>query len=386
MISLTDLRKKSLEERSTIQKEPIGIRVAEDKDGELVLISHRSEQIKTRAQFMEAHGVDPTEYELKDYTAGVWNQMSTLNGLVDLWRVSGKLIQKPLSPTRVKCLLDTAIESHKRAIKFKFPKAKNVSNGQLCVLGVPDLHIGKLAWSPETGHGNYDCHIAKLVWEDAITDLLSRAPDCEECWLPIGNDFFNVDNHARTTTNGTPQDEDGRWQKTYKLGCDMAIWAITQCRKRFPKVKVIIVGGNHDMERTYYLGDMLERLSQFMDGVEVDNRELDRKYFNWGEVGIGLAHGDRMKEKEIAQLFAYEAPQIWGITKRREMLYGHVHHSVVKDMGGVIARWLPALCPPDHWHSKSGYAMAEKAATLLVYNKRSFRTQEHYSPEESLFS
>lgn len=371
-----------------VTKEGMGVAFYPDGDGETgapVIAVHETDQIRTLDQLLDAAKVSREDWEVVTFKPNVWHQMSTENGLVPLWQAKAILRRKDLSQTNVRDLVVRGMSALKTALKVALPKKKWVPNGKLCIMGVPDLHLGKLSWAPETGHGHWDCSIAKKVWEEAIDDLLSRAPDCDECWLPLGSDFFNVDNDQDTTTSGTPQDEDGRWQKTFRLGVEMTKWAIGRCRKRFPRVRVMMVYGNHDRQRSFYLGELLAEVAEFVDGVDVDNRPLDRKYYQWGETGIGLAHGDRLKEKDLGALCQNEAREIWGKTKRFELLLGHVHNPIVKTIAGVLTRWLPALCPPDLWHSKSGYVMAEKAATALIYDERAMQVQLMHYPDPKNF-
>ena len=371
------------EKRLQTTREGLGVqfyRDGLDGDGVPTIVAHKSEQIKTLDELLDASKVNRSEWEVERWKPNVWNSFSNANGLIHLFQVTAQLRRKALSPEHIDRLVEQAFAGVKRAIKMPLVKPKPSAVGKMFMLGVPDLHLGKLAWGPETGHGNWDCNIAKKVWEEAIDDLITQAPDCEECWLPLGSDFFNVDNHEGKTTNGTPQDEDGRWQKTFDLGIEICMWAIARCRKKFPKVKIIMVYGNHDNTRSYMLGKVLEAEVRHMEGVSIDCGRADRKYFQWGNTGIGIAHGARLKEKDIPNLFAFEAAEIWGRTKRREFIFGHVHHSVTKEIGGVLARWISALCAPDYWHSKSGYVMAEKTACGFVYDQIGMRSQIMHYP------
>ena len=63
----------------------------------------------------------------------------------------------------------------------------------------------------------------------------------------------------------------------------------------------------------------------------------------------------------------------------------HLAKSGTPTMGGVLVRWIPALCPPDAWHSKSGYTMSEKAAMLFEYDQRGMRNMLVHYPDERLF-
>ena len=380
--------KRLRDRRLQLTREGVGVlfyEKGERGEGTPTIVAHETEQIKTLEELLDAAKVDKEEWEVDRWRPNTWSQMSAANGLLQLWQVRAELRKKPLSPKQIDHLIEIGFASIKRGIKMPVIKLKPEAKGKMAMIGIPDLHLGKLAWSPETGHGNWDCNIAKKVWEEAFDDLLARAPACEECWLPLGSDFFNVDNNLGQTTNGTPQDEDGRWQKTFDLGEEICLWAMARCRKKFPKVKVIMVYGNHDSQRSYMLGKTLRAHATHMDGVEVDCDRRDRKYFEWGTTGIGIAHGDRMKEKDLSNLCQNEAREIWGRTTRFELILGHIHNPIVKTMGGVLTRWLSALCPPDYWHSKSGYVMAEKSATLFVYDKKGMQTQLMHYPDPALY-
>ena len=375
----------TIKSKLKVTEKPIGIAVDYDKDGIPTIHAHKSEQIKTLEALLSAAEIDREMWEVEKFTPNVWNVFSNANGLIHLWQAKAVLKKRDFSQKQIAQWFHEALSKCKIALKTPILKADKTPTGKMFLLGVPDLHLGKYAWSEETGHGNWDCKIAQNAWEEAIDDLLSRAPDCDECWFPLGNDFFNVDDYLQNTTNGTHQDEDGRWQKTFRYGVEMTKWAIARCRRKFPKVKVIMVYGNHDRQRSWYLGELLLELSNFMDGVEVDNRPLDRKYFKWGQTGIGVAHGDRLKEKDLANLCQNEAREIWGTTKRFELILGHIHNPVVKTLGGVLTRWLSALCPPDMWHSKSGYTMAEKTATGLVYDQVGMINQLTHYPDTTKY-
>lgn len=363
--------------------ETVGIKVVTDSDGNPEIVAHTTHQINSVEELIKEARIDMGVWEVASFDANVWHQMSTKNGLVPLWQAKAKFKRRELSISAFQEIFGNALKQVRVAkLGGKFKPCKT-SNGKLVVIGVPDLHLGKLAWTDETGHGNYDSRIAKDVWMKAIDYLIAESPNAEECWLPLGSDFFNVDNDSRTTTGGTPQDEDGRWQKSFRLGVEMCNWAIARCRTKWPKVKVIMVYGNHDRQRSFYLGELLKNLEPYLDGVEVDNQPLDRKYYEWIHTGIGIAHGDKLREKDLAVLCQNEAREIWGRTRKFDLLLGHIHQPVVKSIGGVTARWLPALCPPDVWHSKHGYVTVEKGAVSLVYTDRGMVAQYNYYPDEA---
>lgn len=291
-----------------------GVRISTDKDGLPIIESHPTKQIKTLDELLQQANYSLDEWEVLQSVANVWHQMSGANGLVPLWQVKATLRRKDLSREQVSEIIRESIKALRESIRTALPKVKVSPKGKgvMCEFALPDLHLGKLAWSEETGHGSWDLKIARKVYETALDDLIARAPEAEEAWFVIGNDFFNVDGDTKTTTAGTPQDEDGRWQKTFREGKTLIMQSIGRLKKKFPKVKVIVVYGNHDKQRSFYLGELLYEVARAIGdpSLTIDNRPLSRKFYQWGETGIGFTHGDKLKEKNLAHICQYEAREI----------------------------------------------------------------------------
>jgi hypothetical protein len=366
-----------------------GIRVVNGRDGMPVIEAHATNQCKTVEQLLEETNYNLDEWDIISSEAGVTHKISDVFGLVPLYKVRAKLAKKLVSKQSLEDLLKAAGESFRSALKVpanKLAQKKRAAKGTMVEFALPDLHLGKLAWNEETGGGNWDLEIAERVWKDAITNLVQRSPEAEEAWIVIGNDFFNVDNNKGETTAGTPQDEDGRWQRTFRKGIELIFWTVGVMRRKFPKVKIIMVYGNHDNQRAFYLGEVLTNRFIGDNTVEVDNNPTDRKFYQWGETGIGFAHGDGIKPKDLPNLCQNEARDIWGRTKHFEMHLGHFHQEMVRNVGGVQIRYCPALCPPDAWHAKSGYTMSEKGALMFVYDQKGLSEQKFYRPDAKFFA
>jgi hypothetical protein len=240
-----------------------------------------------------------------------------------------------------------------------------------------DLHWGKLAWAEETGD-HYDTKIAKKRFFDAIDKLLARASgfEIERIVFPIGNDFFNSDYshpYGRTTA-GTPQEDDLRWQKTFREGRKLLFEGIERLRQ-FAPVDVIVVPGNHDFERSFYLGDSLQGWYSHVEDVTVNNLASTRKYYKYGDCLIGYTHGDNEKVADLPMLMAVEQPENWAKTKYREFHLGHFHskkeikYQSTKETAGVVLRWMRSLSGTDSWHAKKGYKGAVQSAEAFVWKK-----------------
>ncbi|MBK8609093.1 MAG: hypothetical protein IPL84_03900 [Chitinophagaceae bacterium] len=159
------------------------------------------------------------------------------------------------------------------------------------VIDLPDLHFDKLAWGKETGK-DWDMKISSSLYMKAIDDLVSKASvySVEKILYPVGNDMFNSDTIDNTTTKGTKQIVDGRWKKSFVLARKLIVSAALKLSKIAP-VDIMIVPGNHDEQKTFYLGDALECRFYNDANVNVDNTPTMRKYFKYGKTLIAYTHG-----------------------------------------------------------------------------------------------
>jgi hypothetical protein len=242
-------------------------------------------------------------------------------------------------------------------------------------MSCPDLHLGKLAWERETGT-NYDSKICIQSFHGAIEHFLrcTSGLNIDEILFPIGNDFLHTDNELNETANGTRQDADSRWQKMYLKGKKILVEAIDRLRGR-ANVRVVIVPGNHDRTRCFYLGDTLESWYHNCAEVEIDNSPPLRKYVKYGVNLLGFSHGNEEKVNDLPALMAVEQPQLWAETIHREWHLGHLHKrkehrfTAGDTNHGVVTRILPSLSATDAWHAKKGYVKGQRAAECYLWSR-----------------
>lgn len=254
---------------------------------------------------------------------------------------------------------------------FKNQKEKN-----LLEISIYDAHIGKLCWAGETGE-NYDVKIASKRFISAIEGLIERAKGCgfERIMFVVGNDFFNSDTILNTTTAGTPVDEDLRWQKTFKLGLRLLVQGIDIMRQYAP-VDILIIPGNHDYTRSFFVGEALSAWYRNDENVKIDNGASPRKYYRYGKVLIGLTHGNEEKEARLPQLMALERKQDWAETDHREFHCGHFHSKravsyklpIYNEDLGVLIRYMSSISSTDSWHFKKSFVGPNRAAEAYLWN------------------
>jgi hypothetical protein len=257
-------------------------------------------------------------------------------------------------------------------------KPHKVSNdGCLFVPCIFDLHLGKLAWKEETGE-DYDLKIAEEKFVLAIEDLIRKVSGnkIDKILFPVGNDIYNSDKALpfAQTTAGTPQQDDSRWQKMFRTGVRLIVWAINRLSSIAP-VDVVTVFSNHDHERVFYLGEVISAVFHNHKNVNIDNSPMVRKYYKYGTCLFGLAHGHNERPEQLPLLMAQESKSIWAETCYREWLLGHLHHSkkmlteTSKDYSGVKVTYLTSPSAPDAWHFSKGFTGSIKGAEAFIYDK-----------------
>lgn len=248
------------------------------------------------------------------------------------------------------------------------PPARQMS-GLMLEVPIVDLHLGKLAWAPETGE-NYDYKIATDRFEFVIGDIISRVQDreFERVLFPIGQDFFNYDTLMGETASGTRQDNDLRWQKLFSVGVEVLVRAIDALTMIAP-VEVLAIPGNHDLMTSFYAIQYLDAWYRGSERVRVNPDPRSRKYIEFGECLIGYSHGDKEKKRIFGNM-QVEAAEAWGRTKFREWHCGHFHSEQVQEEHGVIVRRLSSMTGTDSWHYTSGYVGAIVKNQSFVWDKR----------------
>lgn len=349
----------------------------DDKKGEL---SSMSPGIQTLDALLSHAQVDLSVWEVDRHVINKWEVGAVVEGKIitsPLFQIKAWL-RRVRSSTEAVNLLKEIVEDIRKKAPARPAKLRNVAlktaaKKNLLELSIFDLHFGKLCWGQECGE-DWDSKIAEHTYLQAVDELLARtnSMDVGHILLPIGNDFFNVDNAANTTTAGTPQSEDGRWQKSFVTGRKMMVHAIERVREVAP-VSLIMVSGNHDYERLFYLGDVLEAWFHKTADVDVNNTAVQRKYFQWGECLLGFTHGNNEKHKDLPLIMATEAKEQWAKTRFREFHVGHwhqkreMHFQPVVEQNGIRVRIIPSLCPPDAWHKSKGYE-GLRAAEAYVWS------------------
>ena len=252
------------------------------------------------------------------------------------------------------------------------PKKKNkqLDDNKLLELSGIELHLGKMAWSGETGQ-DYDKNIAQDRFNTIYNEILEqqKVEQCGTCLMCIGNDFFNSDTVNATTTKGTPQTNDLRWQKLFNIGLELYTKMILGLSDKFNNLEIRLQSGNHDKMASFYLYIALSCYFKDYKNIHFSKDYKDVQCFLWGKCGIFFSHGD-VNLKRLIKSIPAEFYEEWGKTIFRELHLGHLHKElVVDDDSGMITRRIGSPTATDQWHYEERFIGATQKYQTFVWDK-----------------
>ena len=256
------------------------------------------------------------------------------------------------------------------------PPPKFSNSDLLSVYGIGDPHVGLYAWKAETG-ADFDLTIAEDLNVGAFARLVSVAPDSEEALIIEAGDLLHADDSSNMTpTSGNVLDVDSRYAKVVQVALRILKRAVDLALAKHKKVTVWIVGGNHDPHSSFMVALCLNAFYSNEPRVVIDLSPAQYRYLLFGKVLIGAAHGHGAKAEQLPQRMAHDMAPEWGVSLFRYWYLGHIHHTVVKEIGGVIIEYLRTMAARDAWHALKGY-LAGRDMKLFIHHKSFGEIERH---------
>ena len=235
-------------------------------------------------------------------------------------------------------------------------------------ISIADYHLAK-----KTVDGDNDPATRALRYVTMAQSLIEKVKanyNINNAVLPISNDFFHTDNYQHQTTNGTPQDTIMDYSEEYELGFAVLVDTINMLRKYASNVTVVLVQGNHDRTKSFYLAHALDVFFRDEIDVEFIREHSVIKGITLGNTFIGWHHGN-CKIEDLPLLFATHPKYShqFGDAVYREVHTGDKHHYMAKEVKGVRIQQMPSLSGTDRWHLDNNYVHSVRAALALVYDR-----------------
>jgi len=239
----------------------------------------------------------------------------------------------------------------------------------LCaVFPVADLHIGLLTDEEETGT-DWNGKIAGQVFSQTFGRLVSVTPSAGTAILAQLGDLTHTDDQRNVTPqSGHQLDADTRYFMILRRAVAAMKWAIDTLRAKYPRVIYRGCRGNHDITAHYAVTLALTEHYRDVDGVTIIDNAGEFYCHEYGANMILLHHGDKAKPERLVHFAAAEWPEMWGRTKHRLALSGHVHHATKKEIGGMTFESVGTIIPRDAYAIGHAYS-ANRALVSITLDK-----------------
>jgi hypothetical protein len=253
-----------------------------------------------------------------------------------------------------------------------------IENGDsIAIINLYDAHIDKLVLIDETNpEGSVEKNCKNF--EEAFNKLLSQSLvyNPEKIIFPIGNDFFNANDNRNTTLKGTPQDSNPYWKKSFIQGFLMLKNCIDKARL-YCEVEVPLVISNHDADKLFYLGQILNVIYEKDSLVTIDTSTKSRKYLKYGLNLIGFSHGNNEKNyiNSLPSTIMIENKSIMSEIDYIHHFCGDIHHketyihNSTKDLKGCTISFLRCLSDLSKWEYDKGFVGIPKTAESYIFTK-----------------
>jgi predicted phosphodiesterase len=301
-----------------------------------------------------------------------------VRGVSTLYNDEGKPVNQWVKSVADKeAMLEAALEAFKAGFleeidglykPVQAPEAAKETD-RLSAYLIGDHHLNALCWSPETGGDDWDTNIAQDVLIKAVDKLVSVAGESEVGALINLGDFLHANSSDNKTAKGTPVDVDGRLGRVIRIVGNLFRVLITRMLETHKEVWLINVRGNHDPDASLWLNEMMRLYFANEPRVKVFDNFSKWIHFEWGETLVVLHHGDRVKTQALYEAVTRDYAEEWGRTRYRYLYHGHIHHRTVTELGGLHLESFGVLCPPDSFHSASGYGSARSMSCVILDKK-----------------
>lgn len=245
---------------------------------------------------------------------------------------------------------------------------KEVEDDLMVVIPMGDPHFGMHAWWEDAGE-DFDLKIAESLTNGAIDRLVSASPPASVALLLNLGDMFHADNQRNVSQSGHQLDVDGRWAKVQQVGLRSTIHCLRRMLEKYGKVIYRINRGNHDGHSSYALALMISCYFHDEPRIQVDLSPATAWYYQFGKNLIGSTHGDTIKGPNMGAIMAADVPEMWGATKYRTWLVGHIHHQDVKEYPGCVVEYFRTMAARDAWHAGQGYRAGRDMRCIVLHRE-----------------
>jgi predicted phosphodiesterase len=235
------------------------------------------------------------------------------------------------------------------------------------VFPVADLHIGLLTHAEEVGE-DWDGPKASRVFAETFERLAEVTPSAGTAVIAQLGDLLHMDDQTNQTRgHGHQLDAAERYYRALRRAVAAMKTAIEILRRKYPKVIYRGCRGNHDIHAFHGVTMALEEHYANTPGVEIMVTANEFWAYEFGKNMLIVHHGDRVKPERMGHFVPAEWPEMWGRTKHRLALSGHIHHATAREIGGLMLESIGTIIPRDPYAHSNGYTARRGLVSITLH-------------------
>jgi hypothetical protein len=269
-----------------------------------------------------------------------------------------------LRAAMLECVKAMAEDVRGLADPIKAPRKTLASSLSAYLIG--DGHLGMYSWQEEAGE-DFDTAIASRDLRAAIDMLVDGSPVSEVGYLVDVGDFLHADSRrASTPQSGNQLDVDTRFERVRRIAIATIKYCIGRMLTKHKTVRVFMRPGNHNPDSAGWLALVVDAYYDREKRVQVELSPAEYVYARFGNVLIGITHGDKVKMDQLPAIMATDRSKDWGETQHRYWWTGHIHHTKHQEYRGCFVEAFNTLAASDAWHHASGYRSARQMQRIDI--------------------
>lgn len=239
----------------------------------------------------------------------------------------------------------------------------------LCCYPIADAHLGMYAWGEETGE-DWDVDISTMSILSSVKNLVDSAPSAETALIENLGDFLHTDSiENKTLRSGHQLDVDTRWARVYRKAARVYREIIKMALTKHHTVILKAVPGNHDDHASFTLAMLMQACFENEPRVTVELPINHFCYHRFGQVLIGMTHGE-IKPDKLPLIMATDEREAWGETEHHVFHSGHVHHQRVFEFPGCTVESFRSPSAKDNWTHSKGYRSNRDMVMIKYHRER----------------
>lgn len=238
---------------------------------------------------------------------------------------------------------------------------KYIDSSVCSVLPIADVHLGMMAYTPETGKPSWGTDTARDLLMTAIDILLPRSHKVDHgIVLNVGDLTHYSGMDAKTAQSGNILESDARPGYMLRTAIALMIYAIDRMLKSCNTVEVLTIQGNHDELVEVLICLHLQAYYRNEPRVTIPDNDCKVLTTVWEKNFIYAHHGDGITNQKMYNAMTRDFPREFGNANHRWGVCGHLHSSRKEPIGGAEIETFSTLATPDAWHASKLYGSQRK--------------------------